>query len=73
MILAIFDLKITLILPIKFSVNWLSVLKKFKTDFQDGSHTGFLVKTNLAIFDLQVYKIFPTKFRVSCPFGSGEH
>ena len=50
----------------------LSVLKQFKTNFEDGSHTGYEIKTNLAILDLRVTQILPTKFQVRWPFGSGE-
>ena len=41
--------------------------KKFKIDFQDGSHLAFLIETILAIFDLQVARVFPSKFRVNWP------
>ena len=57
MILAIFDLQVTLMLPTKFGVNWISVQEKKQKliDFQDGGHgghLGFLIDTILAIFDL---------------------
>ena len=52
MILATFDLQVTLMLPTQFKVNKLSVQeKKWKIDFQDG-HLGFPIVTILAIFDL---------------------
>ena len=39
MILAIFDLQVTQMLPTKFQVNWPLVQeKKGKIDFQDGCH-----------------------------------
>ena len=50
-----------------------SIQKKFKTDFQNGSHgshPGFLIGMMLAIFDPQVTPIFHIKFRVNWPFGS---
>ena len=78
MILVIFDLQVTPMLPSKFGVNWpfISVQeKKWKIDFQDGhhgSHLGFLIGTILAIFDLQVTPMLPSKFGVNWPFGSGE-
>ena len=76
MILAIFDLQVTLMLPSKFGVNWLSVQeKKRKIDFQDGGHgghLGFPIGTILAIFDLQVTLMLPSKFGVNWPFASGE-
>ena len=36
--------------------------KKFNTDFQDGGHLGFPIRTILATFDLQVTSIMPMKF-----------
>ena len=76
MILAIFDLQVTPMLPSKFEVNWPSVQeKKRKIDFQDGGHgghLGFLIGKILAIFDLQVTTMLPSKFEVNWPFGSGE-
>ena len=70
MISAIFDLQVILILPINFLVKsvGLLVLKKLKSDFQDGahgSHLGFLIGMILATFDLQVAPILPSKFRVN--------
>ena len=57
-----FDLQVTLMLPTKFQVNWLSGQeKKGKIDFQDGSHLGFPTELILAIF-YQVTPMFPTKF-----------
>ena len=61
MTLAIFDLQVIPILPFKFRVNW-PVQKKYRTDFQDGSHIRFLIRTNLTIFYLQVSLILLTKF-----------
>ena len=71
MILAIFDLQVHPILPIKFRVNWLGLVaqeSKFKTDFQDGGRNsllGFLNRTILGTSDLQVALTLPTKFRVN--------
>ena len=75
MILAIFHLRVTPMLPIKFQVNWLSVQEKRKIDFQDGchgSHPGYPMGTILAMFDLQVTPMSPIKFGVNWPFGAGE-
>ena len=76
MILAIFDLQVTKMLPTKFESTGLSVQeKKRKIDFQDGcngTHPGFTIGTILAIFDLQVTPMLPSKFGVNWPFGSGE-
>ena len=63
MILASFDLQVTLMLSIKFQVIGLLVQKKRKIDFQDGlhgNHLGFTIRTILAIFDQQVTPMLPT-------------
>ena len=69
MILASFDLQVTLMIPTKFQVNWpFGSKEEAKIDFQDGhhgGHFGFPIETILAIFDLQVTRIVPTKFRVN--------
>ena len=73
MILAIFYLQVTPMLPNKLESTGLSVQeKKRKIDFQDGCHLGFPIGTILAIFDLQVTLIVPSKFGVNSPFSSGE-
>ena len=76
MILAIYDLQVTLMLPTEFQVSWSLVQeKKGKTDVQDGhhgSHLGFPFGMILAIFDLQVILMLPTSYQVSWPFGSEE-
>ena len=75
-ILAIFDLRVTPMLPTKFRVNWpFSSGYRRKIDFQDGCHGGHLgypIGTILAIFDLQVTPMSPTKFGVNWPFSAGE-
>ena len=61
-ILAIFDLKVTPMLPTKFPVNWpFGSGEETKIRFQDG-HLGFTIGTILAIFDLQVTRMLPSKF-----------
>ena len=76
MILATFDLQVTLMLPSKFGVNWpFGSGEEEKNRFQDGGHgghLGFPIGTILAIFDLQVTLMLPSKFGVNWPFGSGE-
>ena len=77
MILAIFHLQVTPMLPTKvFESIGLSIQEmKRKIDFQDGchgGHLGFPIKTILSIFNLQVTLMLPIKFQVSWPFGSGE-
>ena len=76
MILAIFDLQVTLMLPSKFGVKWLfgseEEAKNRFSRWQHGGHLGFPIGTILAIFDLQVTLMVPSKFGVNCPFGSGE-
>ena len=70
MILAIFDLQVTLMLPSKFGVNWpFGSGEEAKIDFQDGGHLGFPIGTILALFDLQVTLMLPTKYRVNWPRG----
>ena len=75
MILAIFDLQITPMLPSNFGVNWhFGSGEEAKKDFQDGGnsgHLGFPISTILAIFDLQVTPMLPSNFGVIWP-GSGE-
>ena len=74
MILAIFDLQDTQMLPSE-SIGLLVQEKKRKIDFQDGGHgghLGFPIGTILAIFDLQVTLMLPSKFGVKWPFSSGE-
>ena len=76
MILAIFDLQVTPMLPSKFGVNWPFFSgEEAKINFQDGGHgghLGFPIVMILAIFDLQVTLMIPSKFGVNWPFGSGE-
>ena len=66
MILATFDLHVTLMRPTKFGINRLSAQeKKRKIDFQDGNHGGhfgFPIRTILATFNLQVTLMLPSKF-----------
>ena len=74
-ILAIFDLQVTLVFPSKFRVNWPFIQeKKFKMDFQDGGHVSHFrvtIRAISAISDLQVNAlILPSKFQVNWPFGS---
>ena len=75
-ILAIFDLQVTPMLPIKFQVNWpFGSGEAAKIDFQDCrhcGHLGFPIGTILAIFYLQVTPMLPTKFQINLPFCSGE-
>ena len=66
MILAIFDLQVTSMLPTKFGVNWpFGSGEEVKIDFQDGGHLGILIGTILVIFVLQVTLMLPTKYRVN--------
>ena len=53
MILVIFDLKITQILP---KLALLVQEKKHKIDFQDGGHLGFPIRMILTIFYLSRFK-----------------
>ena len=74
-ILAIFDLQVTPMLPTNFKSIGLSVKEMLKIDFKDGDyggHLGFPIRTILAIFEEQVTPMLSTKFQVNWPFGSGE-
>ena len=69
-ILALFNLQVTPILPIKFQVNWPSGSgeEAEKKDFQDsrhGGHIAFPIGTILAIFALQDTLMLPAKFQVN--------
>ena len=72
MILAIFDIQVTSMLPTKFRVSWpFGSGEEAKIDFQDGhhgGHLGFPIGMVLAIFILQVTSMLPTKFRFNWPF-----
>ena len=73
-ILVIFDLQVTLILPTKFRVTWLvnsEVQNRFARWLQ-WQPPWISNWNNLTIFDLQVTMILPTKPRVSWLFGSGD-
>ena len=72
MIVAIFDLQVTPMLPSMFGVNWLLGLGEEAKNRFSGSHLEFLISMILAIFDLQVTPMLPSKFGVNWPFGSGE-
>ena len=77
MILSIFDLQVTLMLPTKFQVNWPSgsgeeAKNRFSRWPLHSGHLGFLIGTILAIIDPQVTPMLPTKFQVNWLFGSGE-
>ena len=67
MILAIYDLQVTPMLPTKFGLSAQEMRQKI--DFQDGGNLGFPIRTILAIFALQVTTMLPTKFRVKWHFG----
>ena len=73
MILAVFDLQVTLLLPTRFQVKWTfgSGEEGKKLVFQDG-YSGFPIGTILAIFDIQVTPMLPNTFQVDWLFGLGE-
>ena len=88
MILAIFDLLVTSMLPIELQVNWPFGSGETKYRFSrwppygpsvqekqkiDFQDGGHLpIGTIFIIFDLQNTLMLPTKFQVNWPFGSGE-
>ena len=65
-ILAIFDLQVTPMLPIKFPVNWpFGSGEEAKIDFQDsghGNHLGFPIGTILAILIYNTPRCFLPSF-----------
>ena len=63
MLLAIFDLQVTPMLPIKFQVNWpLGSREDAKNRFSRWLHLRFPIGTILPNFELQVTPMLPTKF-----------
>ena len=60
-----FNLQVTLILHIKFQVNW-----SFSSG--EGSKYFFPIGTILAVFDLHIISILPTRLPVKQSFGSKE-
>ena len=75
-ILAIFNLHVTPMLPIKFEANSpFGSREKRKIDLQYGRHSGHLgfpIGTILAFFNLQVSPMIPIKFKINWPFSAGE-
>ena len=68
MILAIFYLHVTRMLPSKFGFNW-----PFGSGEEAKNTFSWISDQHvLAIFDLQVTPMLPSKFGVSWPFGSEE-
>ena len=76
MILAIFDLQVTQMLPSKFGVNWpFGSGEEAKNRFSrrlPWRTFWFYDQLDLTNFDLQVTPMLPSKFGVNWPFGSGE-
>ena len=76
MILAIFDLQVTPMLPSKFEVNWPfgsgEEAKNRFSRWRPWRPSWIFDGTILVIFDLQVTPMLPRKFGVNWPFGSGE-
>ena len=75
MILAIFDLQVTLMHPSKFEVNWpFGSGEEAKNRFSrwwPWRPSWIFDQHDLAIFDLQVTLMRPTKYRVNWPRGVG--
>ena len=73
MILTIFDLQVTMMLPTQFQVNWpLGSGVEAKNKFSRCGHLGFPIGTILTIFDLHVTPLCPTKFQVNWLFDLEE-
>ena len=75
-ILAIFNLQVTPILPIKFQINWhfgLGVeVKNGFSRWRPRRPSWISHRKDFSFFDLQVTPMLPTKFQVNWSFGSGE-
>ena len=70
MILAIFDLQVTLLLPTKFQVNWPfgsggEAINKFSRGPPWRPSWDFQMERFYLFFDLQVTPMLPTKFQVN--------
>ena len=67
-----FDLQITLILPVKFRVDWLfcSKVQNRFSSWQLWRPYSISDQNKFSYFYLQVTQILPTMFRVNYPFGS---
>ena len=73
MILAIFDLQVTPMLPNKFGVNWpFGSEEEAKNRFSRWRPCWISDRHDFSYFYLQVTPMFPSKFGVNWPFGSGE-
>ena len=76
MILAIFDLQITPMLPTRFGVNWpLGSGEEAKNRFSSWRPwrpSWISDRHDFNCFDLQVTPMLPSKFGVNWPFGSGK-
>ena len=75
MILAIFDLQVTPMLPSKFGVNWPFGSGEAKNRFSrwlPWRPSWISDRHDFSYFDLQVTLMLPSKFGVNWPFGSGE-
>ena len=73
MILAIFDLQVTQMLPTKCRVKWsFGSGEEAKNRFSRWLPWRPSLGMILAIFYLQVTLMLPSKFGVNLPFGSGE-
>ena len=74
-ILAILNLCVTVMPPIKFQLNRLPIWEEMSfEEFQDGRHGGYLGYRNgtiLAILNLHVATMPPTKFQLNPTYGSG--
>ena len=72
MILAIFDLQVTLMLPSKFGVNWpFGSGEEAKNRFSRWWPSWISDRHDFSYFDLQVTLMLPTKYRVNWPRGVG--
>ena len=71
MILDIFDLQVTQMLPTELQVNWtFSSGEEAKKRFSGWLPFFFSYRNNFSCFYLQVTQMIPTQFQVNWPFGS---
>ena len=71
MIIAIFDLQVTLMLPTKFQVSWpLCSGEEAKNRFSRWRPCWISDQKDYSCFYLHVTLMLPTKFQINWPFGS---
>ena len=73
MILAIFDLQVTPMLPTKFQINWpFSSGEEVQNRFSRWQPSSISYQNDFSYFDLKVTSMILSKFQVNWPFSLGE-